>query len=66
MPKEVNATDLKVTIDPKNGVCSISATKWDSRNVGTIAAQGDRESKIAEKSVKGAVEGAIKGMKGVP
>lgn len=66
MPKEVNATDLKVKIDPKTGVCSIEAKKWETRNVETITAQGDRESKIAEKSVKGAVEGAIKGMKGVP
>lgn len=66
MPKEVNATDLKVKIDPKTGVCSIEAKKWETRNVDTIAAQGDRESKIAEKSFKGAADGVIKGLKGVP
>lgn len=65
MPKEVDAKDLKISIDPKNSIISITATSWTSRNVETIAAQGERETGIAEGISEGAVKGAIKGIKGL-
>lgn len=66
MPKEVDAKDLLVEIDAKNGIAKIIASSWISRNVETIGAQGERESKSVEKAAKGMAEGVIDGVKGMP
>jgi hypothetical protein len=66
MPKEIEASDLKVFINAIEGSARIEASEWSSKNVDGIKAQGERESAITENAVKGAVEGAIDGMKGMP
>lgn len=66
MPKEIEATDLKVSIDALNGLATITAKEWSSKNVATIAAQGKREGDATESAAKGVVEGIIDGVKGVP
>jgi hypothetical protein len=66
MPKEVEATDLKVSIDAIKGIATIEATQWTTLNVETIKAQSDRESGFSEAVSKGAVEGAMKGLMPTP
>lgn len=64
MPKEVDAKELRVEIDAKSGTATITAKEWSSRNVETIASQGERESKSVEKAAKGIAEGVVDGVKG--
>lgn len=46
MPKECDAKDLKVIIDPATNRFEITASRWASRNVDTIDAQANREANI--------------------
>lgn len=65
MPKEVDAKDLRVEIDAKLGMATITASSWISRNVETIAAQAKREenvNELVEKASEGVTRGAIKGI----
>lgn len=65
MPKEVDAKDLRVEIDAKNGIAKIIASSWISRNVETINAQSKREenvNELVEKASEGVTRGAIKGI----
>ena len=66
MPKEVEATDLKVFINALEGTASIEAKEWTSKNIGTIEAQGGREAILLEGVSKGVVEGAMKGINPIP
>jgi hypothetical protein len=69
MPKEISAKNLKVKIDAKNGVATISADQIVTKNQGTLEAGGKREAnnlKEASGLVGDLTEGAVKGaMKGV-
>lgn len=65
MPKEVDAKDLRVEIDAKLGIATITAKEWSSRNVDTIRAQAKREknvNELIEKASEGVSRGAIKGI----
>lgn len=69
MPKEVEATNLQVTIDAKAGTARIEASKWLSTNQATIQAQGTREmgnlregANLVEKVSEGVSRGAVKGI----
>lgn len=62
LPKEVEAKDLRVSIDAKNGQATIAAATLESKNVETIKAQGKRENGKIEAVTTGAVKGAIKGV----
>lgn len=73
LPKEVDGENIELSIDPSTGVIKFTAEKWSSRNAESIVAQGEREEAIIEKSavvvekaVKGAVEGAMKGVVPIP
>lgn len=46
MPKECDAKDLKVSIDPATNKFEITASRWASRNADTIDAQANREANI--------------------
>lgn len=65
MPKEVDAKDLRVEIDAKLGMATITAKEWVSRNVETINSQAKREknvNELVEKASEGVTRGAIKGI----
>jgi hypothetical protein len=47
LPKEMDAKNLSVEINAKEGVATIKADQINSRNVETIRAQGDAASSIA-------------------
>lgn len=66
MPKEVEATDLKVFINAVDGTASIEAREWVSTNAETILAQSEREKQSLEKIAKGAAEGAASGLSPIP
>ena len=66
MPKEVEATDLRVFINAVQGTASIEAKEWTSTNTETINAQGERESVSLEGLSKGITEGAMKGINPIP
>jgi len=68
MPKEVDAKNLKVTMDAKKGLVEITADSIQTSNVEGIKAQGVRESSnlskisdIAGDVTEGAIKGAVKG-----
>lgn len=69
MPKEIEAKELVVEINAKNGTATIAAKEWSSRNAETIDAQAKREEKnlgkiggLVEKGSEGAARGAVKGV----
>jgi hypothetical protein len=73
MPKEVDAKDLSIKIDPVTGALVIDVKNWSSRNVETIEAQANRESdnikassEIVEKAAEGAMKGAVKAIIPIP
>jgi hypothetical protein len=49
-PKELDAKNIKVHYDPKQGTFEITSDAWSSRNQGSITAQGSREAQILESS----------------
>ncbi len=68
MPKELEAKNLKVKFNEKQGTIQITSDSWISRNQGTIQSQAIREkaflessSVLIEKATEGAVRGAMKG-----
>jgi hypothetical protein len=72
-PKELETKNLKVKYDSQQGTFEITSDAWISSNQGTLQAQSSREkavlessSVLIEKSVKGAVEGAMKGAIPIP
>lgn len=66
MPKELEAKNLSVEINAKEGKAFIKADSIQTLNVDTIKAQSSRESKFTESLSKGVSEGAVKGaMKGI-
>lgn len=66
MPKEMEAKNLVVDINAKAGTATIKADWIQSLNEATIRAQAERESAIAEKVTKAAVETAIKSLVPIP
>lgn len=69
MPKELEAKNLRVELDPATGKATLSADAITTRNVETIKAQGQREAQavkaagtLAEKVSEGAAKGAVKGL----
>jgi hypothetical protein len=69
MPKEIEAKELNVSINAKDGTATITAKEWTSKNEATLAAQAKREKEILEgssllieKAAEGATRGAIKGV----
>lgn len=71
LPKEVDAVNLSVQINAKEGIAVITAREIYTRNQGTIEAGGRREANniskagdLVEKTAEGVTEGAIKGLKG--
>lgn len=63
MPKEVEAKNLIVELNAKQGRATIKADWIQSLNVDTIKAQAGRESALTESFSKGVAEGVIEGAK---
>lgn len=73
MPKEMDAVDLKVQINSKEGTALLTANQISTRNKETIEAGARREANniaaaggVIEKAAEGVSEGAVKGaIKGI-
>lgn len=70
LPKEMEAVNLVVDINAKQGTAKITAEAIQTLNTGTIRAQANREAilseSITEGIAKGLVEGAKKGFIPIP
>lgn len=66
MPKELEAKNLIVNINAKEGTATIHADTIKTLNVETINAQANRESSVSQAISKSLTEGVVEGaMKGV-
>jgi len=69
MEKEVEATNLLITLDPDTGIATFYADKWESKSSEVIKAQAKRDAiavKAVEKISEGATRGAMKGLVPIP
>lgn len=69
MQKEIKAKNLKINIDAKTGIATITADAWESRSVDIIEAEAQREKVATEligKITEGAVKGAMKSLAPIP